>query len=466
MTIYIMDIETNQMLLPTPTPEGEPEVLMIGILNTKTRETLSLIHDLEDPNQLSLKWQSFLATLTPRDIIVGHNLHGFDLPFLKRHGFPVPTTPIVDTLLLSFFTQGQRRYRHSLKSWGIDLGILKSEMPERPPYTPLTQDYLQQVATYCAQDLLVTEALLNHLMEKCGSLIYRAQSALTMEGRLSHRLAHMALCPVPFKESVFDENQVALDQQAKDENYAYAMYNLDGKAPNAILKFLKTNQCHADQAFPRYPAIHWALRARKTATAVSGFTNNLKPSVLFPETFHFTLTAISNKTGKPGLSYYGTPFYQLPSRIKNHIDTQCTVQTFRISGLSDTLLASYGDILELSEALLLQDYPHYMDGRPMLLSSKTHRLNEWLKGNRAILWATFLSYLPESLPLAYVDSRHVVFSSMDGLSTQEYKDHISDALVKACEDYNITNSMFYIKPYKGLADSLFMESMTEPSIHA
>ena len=77
------------------------------------------------------------------DIIVGHNIIGFDLAMLeKKYGWkPKPSVIILDTLWMSRMYHPDIEGGHSLGSWGERLGNLKQEYypvmdPDQPVYDP------------------------------------------------------------------------------------------------------------------------------------------------------------------------------------------------------------------------------------------------------------------------------------------------------------------------------------------
>jgi len=123
-----------------------------------------------------------VTTIETADIIVGHNIIGFDLPLIKRL-YPFFTYPpiLVDTLLLSRLyypnlydidttyskmvahnfnpIEDKKLYgSHSLKAWGYRLGILKGDFAETTDW----KEWSQEMQDYCIQDVKVTEKLCEH----------------------------------------------------------------------------------------------------------------------------------------------------------------------------------------------------------------------------------------------------------------------------------------------------------------
>lgn len=99
--------------------------------------------------------------LTPADVLIGHNIIGYDIPVLhKIHGWkPRPETILIDTYLMSTVLCPDIEDGHSLEAWGKRLGILKGE------YTGGFAEYTSEMGAYCAQDVNVTLAVYDHLMK-------------------------------------------------------------------------------------------------------------------------------------------------------------------------------------------------------------------------------------------------------------------------------------------------------------
>ena len=109
------------------------------------------------------------------DIIVGHNIIGFDLPIIKKlyHWFN-PRGIIVDTLLLSRLYHPNlldidKQYnwkhmplqlygRHSLEAYGYRLGEYKGNFAKTTDW----KEWSQEMQDYCIQDVVVTNKLCQH----------------------------------------------------------------------------------------------------------------------------------------------------------------------------------------------------------------------------------------------------------------------------------------------------------------
>ena len=94
------------------------------------------------------------------DIIVGHNIIGFDGPVLSRvWGVQIPLSKVRDTLVMSRLWNPQLEGGHSLRAWGERLGDYKEE------FTDFDGGLTDEMIKYCRQDVHVT-GLLFHKLER------------------------------------------------------------------------------------------------------------------------------------------------------------------------------------------------------------------------------------------------------------------------------------------------------------
>ena len=107
--------------------------------------------------------------------IIGHNIIGFDLPFIRKlYPWFNPHGTIIDTLLLSrlyhpnlldidkrnaWENMPTKLYgSHSLKAYGYRLGVYKGDFGETTDW----KNWSQEMQDYCVQDVKVTEKLCDH----------------------------------------------------------------------------------------------------------------------------------------------------------------------------------------------------------------------------------------------------------------------------------------------------------------
>ena len=162
-----------------------------GLLNDATRIHCITLHWCEDnisesfndekyaenPKELPMQSGHSITTalswLETADVLVGHNIIGYDIPLIKRlYPWFNPTGDVIDTLLLSHLYHPNlldidRRSeeipmklygRHSLKAWGYRLGILKGDFSETTDW----KEWSREMERYCIQDVAVTTELCEH----------------------------------------------------------------------------------------------------------------------------------------------------------------------------------------------------------------------------------------------------------------------------------------------------------------
>ena len=159
----IFDIETNAIKNFT-TLFGLKEIHCIALA----------VNDGE-PKLLSI--EEALEEIRTADIIVGHNIQNFDIRVIKRmHPDWDFEGEIRDTLIMcrmmwpdiqkeDWQTPNFPRNlsgRHSLKAWGVRLGVLKGDYGE----TTNWDCYTDEMGEYCLQDVKVTQALWKHIQEE------------------------------------------------------------------------------------------------------------------------------------------------------------------------------------------------------------------------------------------------------------------------------------------------------------
>ena len=116
-----------------------------------------------------------LGWLECADIIIGHNIIGFDIPIIKKlYPWFNPSATIVDTLLLSRLYHPnlldidkkhqwkhmplQLYGRHSLEAYGYRLGEYKGNFAKTTDW----KEWSQEMQDYCIQDVVVTNKLCKH----------------------------------------------------------------------------------------------------------------------------------------------------------------------------------------------------------------------------------------------------------------------------------------------------------------
>jgi DNA polymerase-1 len=201
MKRILFDIETNGLL------DELNVVHSLVILDLDTDEMVSCADQEGYPSILQ-----GLTYLEKAELLVGHNIQGFDLPALEKvYGFTA-ACPIHDTLLLSRLVWPDlknndfnfvRKHEdfpknligsHSLKAWGLRLSNHKDD------YSGGWEAWSKDMQDYCEQDCRANKTFYDKILSKNPS-----EESVTLE----HEFAHI----IRMQERhgfVFDENK-ALD---------------------------------------------------------------------------------------------------------------------------------------------------------------------------------------------------------------------------------------------------------------
>lgn len=151
LRIAITDIETDNLY------HGVTKFHCAWIINAITGEKVGY-----RPS----RFKEYLYELSTYDIVIGHNVIDYDIPTLVKLSGKAFTCPkVFDTLVLSRMLEPDRWQGHSLKSWGIALGLLKGDYGEQENAWDV---FSEEMYEYCLRDVEVTLMLYKHLCEKAG----------------------------------------------------------------------------------------------------------------------------------------------------------------------------------------------------------------------------------------------------------------------------------------------------------
>ena len=93
------------------------------------------------------------------DKVIGHNFISFDSYWLRRlWNVVIPVANIVDTLVLSRLADSSHK-QHSLRDWGIRLGVYKDHHEDWSQWS-------EEMEKYCIQDVKVTLYVYRELQKK------------------------------------------------------------------------------------------------------------------------------------------------------------------------------------------------------------------------------------------------------------------------------------------------------------
>jgi DNA polymerase I-like protein with 3'-5' exonuclease and polymerase domains len=135
------------------------------IIDVETNSTISQIwcavtKDLTNKEEAKVWTQAseLQKYLRPNDILIGHNIVGFDAPVLKKHwNLNIESSQLRDTLIMSRLHNPVLENGHSLKSWGLRLGKHKGD------FTDFDGGLCDEMVDYCIQDVEVTASLFENL---------------------------------------------------------------------------------------------------------------------------------------------------------------------------------------------------------------------------------------------------------------------------------------------------------------
>ena len=168
-----------------------------------------------------------LDYLMKADEILGHNILAYDLAVLAKlyPHFSTDGIKITDTLVLSRliranlrdddhaagYTLEQLHKRlygsHSLKAWGLRLGVLKGEYGETSDWS----SWSQEMQDYCQQDVSVTVALWKHLAPETWS-----QRSIALEHSLAEICHRIGQAGWTFDKKKAGELYARLSQERAD----------------------------------------------------------------------------------------------------------------------------------------------------------------------------------------------------------------------------------------------------------
>lgn len=167
MKALIFDIEANGLL------DTITEIHCISIMDIENPSFIDLYHESEGESSGSIS--EGIERLQGADLLIGHNISGYDIQAIEKVKGVRITSKLYDTLVaaqLIFPTipeafhydrdTGNRitRKGHSLKAWGMRLNCYKHQIETD------WKKYTDQMGLYCIQDIRVTYELYRHLSQQ------------------------------------------------------------------------------------------------------------------------------------------------------------------------------------------------------------------------------------------------------------------------------------------------------------
>ena len=188
----VLDLETNGFL--------DKDNLVIHCIVCKDIET----HQVYTFNPDNLN--DCLEFLNNVEVIIGHNVLGFDIPVLKRVLNFTYKKEVFDTLLMSrliwtnlldhdykYKELPAKLYgRHSLEAWGYRCGLRKGDYQEHSDFT----EYNHAMLEYCERDVEVTHLLYDKIVKENYS-----NKAIELEHKFAHWIIKQEQHGVYFDET-------------------------------------------------------------------------------------------------------------------------------------------------------------------------------------------------------------------------------------------------------------------------
>ena len=133
---------------------------------------------------------SLRSYLRQDDLLVGHNIIGFDAPILNQlWNTKILSSQVRDTLVMSRLLNPQREGGHSLDAWGKTLGNHKGN------FTSFNEGLSQEMIDYCIRDVEVTDDLYHHLTyflnqwdQRCVELEHQVAVIVSRQERKGFKL--------------------------------------------------------------------------------------------------------------------------------------------------------------------------------------------------------------------------------------------------------------------------------------
>lgn len=145
---WVIDVEGD--LIPSTV------IFCVCAVNVETQEEVTLT------TAESIK-EWFSERIKNRAVLIGHNIIGYDAPTLNRLlNLGIPSSRIIDTLVLSMVYDPSLKGGHSLESWGQRLRYQKGDFND---FTKLSEEMVE----YCLQDARLTRKVFLALQQRLRS---------------------------------------------------------------------------------------------------------------------------------------------------------------------------------------------------------------------------------------------------------------------------------------------------------
>jgi len=154
---YVFDIETNGFM-----PDVN-KIWMLILINPDTNEVKKYVSREGKVN--ATIWDG-LNELNTADVIIGHNIIGYDIPVLKHlaNWSPKSHQQVVDTWIMSQCNRYKRKHKHGLEGWGSILDYPKINFDK-------FDEYSDEMLTYCIRDVELNVKVYKELLKETSAII-------------------------------------------------------------------------------------------------------------------------------------------------------------------------------------------------------------------------------------------------------------------------------------------------------
>lgn len=156
--------------------------------------------------------QEGLTLLSDYDIIIGHNIHGYDIPLLERLYPGWVYKDSRDTYCMSKLFNPERKQGHSLESYGIQFGKHK---PVHEDWTQFSPEMLHR----CQEDVEINDLLYKYLVDTyCTGWSWK--DSLLLEQEFSRYQAYQELegvdIDIPLAHRLIEQLDYEVDMLTKE----------------------------------------------------------------------------------------------------------------------------------------------------------------------------------------------------------------------------------------------------------
>tara|TARA_R110000765_G_scaffold114357_2_gene207146 strand:+ start:5928 stop:7727 length:1800 start_codon:yes stop_codon:yes gene_type:complete len=223
------------------------------------------------------KLQEGVDLLVSADVLIGHNIIGFDIPIIKKHFDVALTNHIEDTLVVSRLVNPILTGGHSLDNWGYLLYPNTAE--KRKAKQPDSwEEYTEEMGVYCMQDVELNTDIYYKLLKDVEEF---SQDSVDLEHAVAKIIKDQEVTGFMLDEkkatllsSKLKSKMIRLEKQVHetfkpkwvDDKLVTPKFNKDGKLSKVpILTSEELTQCKQNnfEPFMRKKWVEFNLASRK-----------------------------------------------------------------------------------------------------------------------------------------------------------------------------------------------------------